>query len=130
VDHSVRADESLFPGPWAEEAIFDQEEHRLDQQLVELLDGDLEMLFLVDEGGFAVGGILAKSGEPVTESSFGGEDAMLKAEEPGVLGVVRFVKVAQGLGPGPLVGNLPAGEEEDRDRIEGGPAPGEVQPRS
>jgi hypothetical protein len=47
------------------------------------------VLLLVDEDGFSVGGILTKSGEPVTESAFSGEDTVLKAEAPGVLGVCR-----------------------------------------
>jgi hypothetical protein len=124
VDHAVRADESLFPGLWAEEAVLDQEEHRLGQQEVELLGGNLKMLFLVDEDGFSVGGILTKDSEPVTETTFGGEDTVLEAEVVGILGVLGFAKVAQGPSARPVVGDLPASYQEDRDGIEGYPTSG------
>jgi hypothetical protein len=130
VEHSVGADKGLGPRLRADEARLENEGHRLGNQLVEVLDGHLDVLFFVHQDSVAVGGVLAQGGEPVAQAAFSGEEAVLKAESPGIVGVARFVEVIEGLRAVPPVGDLPAKEEEDGDRVEGGPTAGRGPPQA
>jgi len=65
MEHTIGANEGLLPGFSAEEAVFDQEHHRLGDDRVEELEGDLDGLLrvsvteeqrLVADGVFADGG--------------------------------------------------------------------------
>ena len=81
-------------------------------------------MFFIHQDGVAVGGVLAQGGEPVAQAAFGREGVVLKAKSQGIVGVARFAEVSEGLSAVPLVGDLPAVEEEDGDGVEGGPAAG------
>ncbi len=50
MEHAVRADEGLLPGFRAEETGLEDEGDGLGQEMVEVLDGNLDALFLVYEG--------------------------------------------------------------------------------
>lgn len=56
---------------------------------------------------------------PVECSCSGGKDTWLKAEASGIVGVTRVGQVAQGLGACPAMRDLPAEQQEARDRVKG-----------
>ena len=105
VKHPVGADESLFPGFLAEETVFDQEFDRLNNELVEELDSDLDglILFITKKNGLVADAVLAEGGEPMAHASFGGKGAILEAEALGIVRVAGVTDVAQGLRSGPAV---------------------------
>ncbi len=73
-------------GHWADEAVLDQEGDGLGQQVIETLDGDLDVLFLVDQHLLVRGGVLTQGGEPIAQAPFGGVVTVLEAETAGVVG--------------------------------------------
>jgi hypothetical protein len=126
MEHAVGTDEGLLPRFLAEETVVDHQPHRLGDELVEKLDGDLKGLvrILAKQDSLVADGVLADGGEAVAQAAFGGEDPLLKAKEQGEVSVARMVKVTQRLGASPAVGDLPTEEEEDGEGIEGLPPPG------
>jgi hypothetical protein len=87
VEHTVGANKGLFQSLRADETSFEKQSNRLDDQLVEVLYGDLDLLFLVHQDGVSILGMSPQSGEPVTQATFGGDDTVLETKVLSIVGV-------------------------------------------
>jgi hypothetical protein len=116
VEHAVGTDQGLAPGLGAEQTGVTNQVHRTNQQLVQALDGHFDAVLLVQLHRQRVPcsvGVATEGGEEVAQPTFGGVDAVGEAKAAGIVGIARIVQVAQGLGPGPAVADLPAVEEKE-----------------
>ena len=107
VEHSVGADEGVFPGLRRDETGLENEGHRLNDPLIEVLDSDLGEVFFVDENRVAILRVKPKSGQPMAQSAFSRKVAIFEAKETGVVGIAGIVKLLEELGAIPAVGNSP-----------------------
>jgi hypothetical protein len=121
VNHPVGADEGLFPGFGGDETGIQEEGDRLDDEIIEVLDGDLHKVVFIhcDSHRIPVLRMASQSRQPVAEATLGGEDAVFEAKEIGIIGVAWVVDLFKEVRPAPAVDDSPADEEEDGNGIEG-----------
>ena len=82
MDHAIGTDPSLVPGLGSHQVCLPQKGHAGGDELVEALEGEGGLRFMVDEEGLVQGAVAAEGGEDVAQATFGGEAALLEAKAP------------------------------------------------
>ena len=116
MQHAVRTNQCLRPRVWAEQAGRADQLDGLNNQVVEVLPADLELGGLVhrDLGPF---GMLPQRREEMAHAAFGRKDPRRETKAFGIVSIAFLRQVLEGLGPRPTIGQLPAIQQEEGDRI-------------
>jgi hypothetical protein len=112
----------LAPGLGTEQPGFTDQVDGTDQELIQVLDGDLDGAILVQFYGHCVTigvGVLSQGGQEIAQTTFAGIDAISEPETFPIVDIAFLGQVAQGLGPVPFVDDLSAMKEKERYRVEG-----------